>query len=277
MKLMWARALALALPALLLAPTPALAVDQINLAGSNAWDLYVYGNGEAIAQILTSLKLMMAPDHGGGAFRYLLLFLAMLGFVVLAVRAGFNPAQNFLKMVSFIFLIWIVMYGTQGARANVHVYDRYSNYSNVITGVPAIVAVPASIISQTGEWLTRSVEQNLSIPGSLKVTEGGQFDLFGKVMSDMTQFVITDADLKRSVSAYVSDCVVSAMALSKVSAKDLLASSHLIETLARAQSPAIMTRYFPMTANSAGNGASACPALLVTAGTCFLRASRACA
>src|SRR5690606_32147061 len=115
-----------------------------------------------------------------GAFRYLLLFLAIAGFIVLAVRAGFDPGKNFLKMFGFIFMIWLVMYGTTGARAHVHIYDRMSGYSNVITGVPALVAIPASIVSQTGEWLTRQIEQNFAIPGALKMSEGGQYNLFSK-------------------------------------------------------------------------------------------------
>ena len=235
-----------ALIGLLASPLQAFAADQINLAGKNTWDLYVYGNGEAIAQILTAVKLMLAPDHGGGAFRYLLLFLAIVGFVVLAVRAGFDPGKNFLKMFGFIFLVWAVMYGTQGARANVHIYDRYSNYSNVITGVPAIVALPASIVSQTGEWLTRQIETNFSIPGSFKMSESGGFNLFGKVTNDLNEFVISDPDLKRSLSAYVSDCVVPAIALSRMSTREIVTDTNLIDTLAKAQSQAIMTRYFPM-------------------------------
>lgn len=225
-------------------PATASAQDEIRLNGKDAWDLYVHGNGEAIAQILTAVKLMIAPDEGGGAFRYLLLFLAIAGFIVLAVRAGFDPGKNFLKMFGFIFMIWLVMYGTTGARAHVHIYDRMSGYSNVITGVPALVAIPASIVSQTGEWLTRQIEQNFAIPGALKMSEGGQYNLFSKVLSDMNQFVISDQDLSRSLKAYVSDCVVPAMALGRVSAQDLYRSAVLVDTLEKAALNAILTRYY---------------------------------
>lgn len=222
------------------------AADTVKLGNKDAWDLFVHGNGEAIAQILTAVKLMLAPDQGGGAFRYLLLFLAIVGFLILAVRAGFDPGRNFLKMFGFIFLIWGVMYTTTGLRANVHVYDRMQNYSNVITDVPAIVAIPASIISQTGEWLTKQLEQNFSIPGSLKVSEGGQFNLFSKVMSDMDSFVISDLNLTNSLKAYTSDCVVPAMALGRVSADDFYRSAELLKTLEKAKSEALLTRFYPM-------------------------------
>lgn len=233
----------------LLAPASAFAADTLKLNGKDTWDFYVYGNGDALAQILTAVKLMIAPDHGGGSFRYLLMFLAIIGFVVLAVRAGFDPGKNFLKMFGFIFLIWAVMYGTTGARANVHVYDRMSGYSNVITGVPAIVALPASLVSQTGEWLTQQIEQNFTIPNSLKISGGGRYSLFTEVMSDMSKFVITDMDLSNSLKAYVGDCVVPAMALGKVSASDLARKEQLVEVLEAAASKPIMTRYYPMAAN----------------------------
>jgi len=231
---------------LLLPMSSVFAADTVKLGNKDAWDLFVHGNGEAIAQILTAVKLMLAPDQGGGAFRYLLLFLAIVGFLILAVRAGFDPGRNFLKMFGFIFLIWGVMYTTTGLRANVHVYDRMQNYSNVITDVPAIVAIPASIISQTGEWLTKQLEQNFSIPGSLKVSEGGQFNLFSKVMSDMDSFVISDLNLTNSLKAYTSDCVVPAMALGRVSADDFYRSAELLKTLEKAKSEALLTRFYPM-------------------------------
>jgi len=242
-------------------PCLAVAAEQLNPAGKNVWDLYVYGNGDALAQVYTSLKLIMAPDGGGGSFRYLLIFLAMIALVVLAVRAGFNPAKNFVQMFSFILLVWVVTYGTQGARASVQIMDRLSNYNNVISGVPAIVAIPVSIVSQTGEWLTEQIEQNFSIPSSLKVSSGGQFDMFGKVIQDLNQFAITDPDLKRSVSAYISDCAVPAMALGKLGVRDLTGSSNLLSTLSKAQSAAIMTRYFPMTQQTASGGNTSCAAI----------------
>lgn len=228
----------------LIAPLSAFAADTVKLNGKDTWDFYAYGNGEALAQILTAVKLTVAPDHGGGGFRYLLMFLAIIGFVVLAVRAGFDPGKNFLKMFGFIFLVWAVMYGTTGARANLHVYDRMSGYSNVVAGVPAIVALPASIVSQTGEWLTQQIEQNFGIPNSLKISGSGQYSLFTKVMSDMNKFVITDPDLSNNLKAYVGDCVVPALALGKVSAADFKRDQNLVAVLKKAQSKPIMTRYY---------------------------------
>ena len=259
-------------PLLLLATLalPALAwADNINPSGGNAWDLYVYGNGEAIAQILTAIKLTIAPDHGGSSFRLLLLFLATAGFVTMAVRAGFDPAKNLLRMFAFILVVWMVTYSTQTARSNIHVYDRFTNYSNVVAGVPALVGVPAAIVSQVGEFLTQSIEQNFSLPNgadssSMNLSNGGPYNLFAKVMSDADKFTITDPDLRRSVTAYVSDCGVTAVALGNLGVNELMNSTNLMETLAKAKSQAIMTRYYPMqqpvNANGTGTGGGFCMA-----------------
>lgn len=250
----------------LLLPVISFAQETITLNGKDAWDLFTYGNGEALAEVLTSVTLMMAPDYGGGAYRYILLLMATIGFFVMAVQAGFSPRQNFSRMMGFIILVFFVQYGTTGARVNVHVYDRGMNFSTVVEGVPAIVGVPASVLSQLGEWLTRQVEQNFSIPGPLKVSESGQFDLFGRVMKDLDNYVITSPDIKRSLSAYTADCVVPAMALGKLSSGELLKSQNLLETLGAAQHNAISTRYFPQT------GANGQPARLcehVPAGTTY--------
>jgi hypothetical protein len=212
--------------------------------GKNTWDFFVYGNGPAIVEILTSLKLLLAPDHGEPIFKYIMLFLAVIGFVVLAARAGFNPQQNFLRMFGFLFVVWFVNYGTTGLRANVNVIDRLNGYSHVVTGVPALVGVPASIVSQTGEWLTRQIEQNFSIPGEITMTGGGAYDLVGRVMSDANMVMFTDDNLKRTVSSYISNCMIPAIAMGRVSVNEFTKSKNLTDTLALGQHRAISTVYF---------------------------------
>jgi hypothetical protein len=236
-------------PALALMAPAAYAVDHINPAGLNTWDLYVYGNGAAISSILTAIKLMIAPTSGGGSFQTLLLFLATAGFLSMAVRAGFDPAKNFVRMFLYIIVIWMVVYTTKYAQSNVNVYDKYSNYSNVVTGVPALVAVPAAVISQVGEYLTLQIEQNFTLPlgadaSTLNLSAGNEYNLFAKVISDSDKYVLADPDLKRSMSAFISDCVVDSIALGRMSVQQLTSSPNLVATLSAASSQSLMTRYY---------------------------------
>lgn len=235
-----------------LAPLAANA-ETLNPAGGNTWDLYVYGNGQAIASILTAIKLTIAPDSGGQSFTYLLLFLATLGFLLMAVKAGFDPAKNLLKMFVFIFVVYGVNYATVHARTNIHVYDRFGQPGAndfYVTGVPALVGLPAALVSQAGEFLTRQIEQNFSLPhnadaSAMNLSSVGQYDLFAKLMSDASKYTITDPDLRRTLTAYISDCGVTAIALGKMSVSDLMNNPNMMDVLSKAQNNAIMTRYYP--------------------------------
>jgi len=223
--------------------------DTISPAGKNTWDLYVYGNGPAISAILTAIKLMIIPSSGSSSFQWLLLFLATAGFLSMAVKAGFDPAKNFLKMFAYLIVVWMVTYLTRGASSNVNVMDPVTNYSSVVEGVPALVAVPASIISQVGYWLTYQIEQNFQMPNNsdssgLNLSAGAEYNLFAKMIGDSTQYSIQDPDLKRSMAAYMSDCVVAAVARGQMSVSVLMSSPNLLQDLSAATNQAIMTRYY---------------------------------
>lgn len=234
------------LTALLLVFMPAIAfATTINpLGGFNAWDLHVMGNGSTIASVMESIKMVISPMGGGGTFRVLLLFMAITGFCIMAIQAGFNPGQNLFKMFSYVLVVWVVTLSSTTLKANIHVIDPVSNYSNVVPDVPAIVGIPAAIVSQVGHYLTTTIEQAYSSPSELAFSAGG-FDIFGKVQDDLDQYVVTRSELQQSMAAYVADCGVAAIAQNRISANDLMSSTNLMETLGKAQSKVFLTRYWP--------------------------------
>lgn len=242
----------------LLAPVLSFAadVDHLHLAGKNTWDMYTYGNGKALSDVMTSVTLMVAPDRPG-AFHYLLLVMAIVGFVVMAVKAGFDPAKNFTKMFAFILLVVFVQYATHGARVNMNIIDKDGQNTYTVDDVPAIVGVPASLISNVGEWLTRQIETNFRIPNTLQIGDSGKFNLFAKVYSDLDKYTITNQALKKTVSAYIADCAIPAMARGRLSADQLMNSDNLVATLGKATHNAIMTRYFPQVETPGQPGACA--------------------
>lgn len=244
-----------------LAADPALAA-QVLPHGGNAWDLHVFGNGRVIADLLMSLKMLMAPDHGDSGFQMVLLFMATVGFISVAVAAGFNPAQNLMKLFTYIMVVWAVTFSTTKLTANITVNDPVNNYYYTVERVPALVGVPAAIISQVGIYLTRTIETYFSIPGEFKVAgpngTGGYYNLFNRMMSETDQFVIKNPNLKKSVSAFMGDCVVPAIAQGRLQVavqeggvsrtaygnEALMRSTNLMETLKNARHKAIQTRYY---------------------------------
>jgi len=244
-----------------LVPDAALAA-QVTPHGGNAWDLHVFGNGRVIADLLMSLKMLMAPDRGDSGFQMVLLFMATVGFISVAVAAGFNPAQNLMKLFTYIMVVWAVTFSTTKLTANITVNDPVNNYYYTVERVPALVGVPAAIISQVGVYLTRTIETYFSIPGEFKVAgpngTGGYYNLFNRMVSETDQFVIKNPNLKKSVSAFMGDCVVPAIAQGRLQTavqeggvsrtaygnEALMRSTNLMETLKNARHKAVQTRYY---------------------------------
>jgi hypothetical protein len=228
--------------------------DTLHPINGNAWTLYVFGNGDAVFNILNAIKLLMIPDSGETGFNSLLMFLATLGFLVLAVQAGFDPSKNLMRMFSYIIVVSSVHITTMQITANIHISDPVTNYDNVVPGVPALVGVPAALVSEVGHWFTRTVETYYTIPSEMTVS-GGTFNLFGKLMQESNEFVISSPELKKSLSAYTADCTVPAMAQGRISATDLMTAANMTDVLAKASHKAIMTKYFPVgKPNTSGTG-----------------------
>lgn len=237
----------------------------------NTWDLYVFGNGRIVFDILNSVKLLMVPAAGSTGFSTLLLLMATLGFLVLAIGAGFDPSKNLIRMFTYIIMAWAVSFSATHLTANLNVNDMVadkdgSRQTFTIDGVPALVAMPAALTSQVGWYFSKVIETYFTMPGDFKLAgdAGGQFNLFNKMIQDSNQYIITDPQLKQSLQAYVTDCVVPAIALNNLKGtipgvdKDgnsvaqpisgvnaLLSSVNLVETLKSATHNSIMTKYWP--------------------------------
>lgn len=264
--------LALAVAFLAFLPGMAAAQGVVSPQGGNAWDLFVFGNGRVIYDVLMAIKLFMIPDSGDTGYRSLLILVATIGFLLLAIQAGFDPARNLMKMFTFVFVAWGVFFASTKLTANITVNDRVTGYVNTVERVPFVVGVPASLVSQIGDYFTRSIETYFAYPAELKMTgtSVGQFNLFGRMIEESSQYTLTDAHLRNTLRAYMADCVVPAIAsgkfkgtktngagdLEEVAGVDaLLNSSNLVQTLQSAQHNALLTKYFPMTGGKTSGSA----------------------
>lgn len=254
------------LPLLLLVATllPKLALaDTVTPAGATAWDLYVFGNGYVVEQILWGVKTLMVGHSS--AFTTLLLFMATLGFISLAIAAGFDPGKNLLRMFTYIISVWMVTYGSTSLTANVVIIDTVQSSTSgapdyYVADVPALVALPAALTSQVGIKFTEFLEQHFSTvedPAfTLSGSGGGQFNLKNRMLQESSQFRIEDAALKRTLGAYSTNCVIPAIALGKLvgqngkgeavyGVKALTENADYLATLSSAASAAVLTPYYP--------------------------------
>lgn len=256
----------------ILFPGSAFAQSVVNPSDGNAWDLYVFGNGRVVFDIMNSIKMLMVPDAGETGFTTLLTFLAVVGFLVLAIGAGFDPGKNLIRMFTYIIVVWMVTFFSTRLTANLNINDVIADSgltsTYTVTGVPAAVALPAAVTSQVGHYFTRVIETYFTMPGEFKLMGGaGQFDLFGKMMNESTQYVITNPELKRSLSAYVADCVVPAIARNALTGSvregaetrtlsgthALLRTTDMMATLKSAEHNSIMTKYYAPGGPAAGS------------------------
>lgn len=261
---------------LLLCLVPGFAfAGLISPPGGTDWDMYVYGNARVIFDILNSVKMLVNPAVGNSGFKSLLLLLATIGFVVLAISAGFDPAKNFLKMFTYILVVWFISFGTTGLTANVVIQDqsRATGMFGVdpvyrVDAVPALIVMPAVLTSLVGKYFTESIETYFTMPSELKMSGGavGQYNLFGRMQQESAQYILTSPELKRSVSQYMGDCVIPAMALGQFKGlvpdgltpggtvmgygtSAMVRSTNLWKTLESAGNKSILTKYYPFDVN----------------------------
>ena len=93
-------------------PGIASASSVIAPPSGSDWDLYVYGNARVVYDVINSVTGLIAPDFGHSGYQTLMLLLATLGFLSLAIAAGFDPSKNFMKMFTYIFVVWMISLST---------------------------------------------------------------------------------------------------------------------------------------------------------------------
>lgn len=214
--------------AVLIALVPGIAfADVANPVGQSAWTFYAFGNGEVLWEILQSVSAMVNSE----GYRSLATLLAISGMSVVAVMAGFDPGKAGQKFIGYVVVAFVTLYLLFKVTANVIITDPITGYTNVATGVPAVVGVPAAVISTIGQWLTEKTEQNFSLPDDLKVGKGGGFILASSLLGDAMKVNINDPYLRQTMAVYVSDCVMPAMANGEISTGDILTSGDLWNTI----------------------------------------------
>lgn len=229
----------LALGSLLLAwAAPAFAGGTLNPAGGNAWELYVFGNGNVVWNILNSVSAMV----GDPGYHDLLEFVGVLGIFGAAIVSGFD-ASKMPRMLAFVIGAFLVLYTSLNVTANIMVRDPVTNYTNVATGVPALVGIPAAVISDVGHWLTEKVEQDFSLPNDLTVSGGDGFNLANSLTQAATQAQILDPYLRNSFANYIQNCVIPELANGTMNADTLLNSTDMFAAL-QTNNQGVMTPYY---------------------------------
>ncbi|GAB6035400.1 conjugal transfer protein TraG N-terminal domain-containing protein [Galenea microaerophila] len=205
---------------------PFLAHADINPGGSNSsWTVYAFGNANVIAGLIEASKGMMEES----SFMTLVVFVAAFSTLVAATLSAAGTVDG--KKIGVI-LVSVTAMSSFGLKekSNVTVYDPVFNDVEQITDVPAIVALPASVITTMGHNLTELIEKHFTLPSSLSVSSGGSFNIGNEIISSSTKLEITSPYLKTTINRFYDDCVIPSISSGLISSGEVLNSSDLFGT-----------------------------------------------
>lgn len=197
--------------------------------------IHVLGFGELFVQLLNAITAFM----GQSFFNNFLRLTALVGIIMASI--GFikerNPFVYAKWMMSYILVFQLVLM----PKTDVAIYDMSAQKDAVVSHVPVIFAVTASLITSVGVGLAESYDALLSLPGDLTYTKTGS--LFGsKLIQASRDFRILDPKLKAEMNGYLRNCVVGDIRLNhKYSVSDLSTTQHIWDLISRNASPLRMT------------------------------------
>lgn len=223
----------LLLMALACVTNPAMAAgNTINLGSNNVWTVYAFGNAQAVSDSFRAL----ANFAMSSTFQSLVSMVAVLGVLGVGASGGFNPAAG-KKLIGYFVSVLLVCYmlfgvGNDGPLVvNAEVIDTVDNSWKAPVTIPAVVGIPASIISSAGFQITKAIEASFVIPTELKMSQGAPFNLAASMIADASQARITDPNLAASLSYYVQDCFTIGVARGALQATALLNSTNFLKDI----------------------------------------------
>ena len=165
-------------------------------------DVFAYWNLQQLWTVFNAAAAMT----GNNAYATLMFALVLMGFLVIMGVA----LAHFRAEKPFVWIIFLVLF--HGIlfvpKINVNIIDRTGTAAPmVVPNVPLGLAFFASTTSHIGDWLTRSYESLMSIPGPVRF--GGNGMMFGdRVLQATMQSVVLEPQYNTSLMDYVRNCVM---------------------------------------------------------------------
>ena len=194
--------------------------------GASVWTAYAFGNAQAVADAFRALANFTASS----TFQAIVGFVAMAGVLAVGLSGGFSAAvgRKFIGYFVAVFLVTYIFFGVGSGGpvvVKVEVYDTVDGTWKAPVTVPAVVGIPASIISTAGHEITRQIEASFPTPDALKMSNGAPFNLAASLINDASKARITDPNLASSFAYYVQDCFTIGVVRGELQATSLLYST----------------------------------------------------
>lgn len=221
----------MALAALMLtAPSAFAAGNQIPAGnGATAWTVYAFGNAQAVSDSFRAIHNFATS----AMFQSLVGFIAIAGILVMGLTSGFNSAtaKRLIGYCVGVFMVTYVFFGVTNngpLTVSVEIIDTVDNTWKAPVTVPAVVGIPAAVVSTAGYEITRQIEASFPLPDAMKMSNGAPFNLAAAMLNDASKARITDSNLASSMAYYVQDCFVMGVSTGYLSPSVLLTSTDFL-------------------------------------------------
>lgn len=164
--------------------------------------IYTYGGGEALNLVFQGIAMTLGQ---GGVLNSMLKISGSIGImwaaIVAVVRGSINEAGKWFFWFILCINIFILPKGS------IWIKDELSKDHYKIDNVPLVMGIIASNVSTIGNGITKTMEQNFSVPDDVKYHKTGMV-FASKLVSMSTHFKVIDADFKENLDNFVNRCIV---------------------------------------------------------------------
>lgn len=200
--------------------------------GASVWTVYAFGNAQAVSDTFRALANFTASK----TFQAIVGLIAMAGVLAVGLSGGFSAAvgRKFIGYFVAVFLITYIFFGVGSGGpvvVKVEVYDTVDGTWKAPVTMPAVVGIPASVISTAGHEITRQIEASFPTPDALKMSNGAPFNLAASLINDASKARITDPNLASSFAYYVQDCFTMGVVRGELVASSLIHSTDFMRDI----------------------------------------------
>jgi len=207
---------------------------------SYAWPLFTFGNGDIIFAVLNSLQALMNSP----LFAQLLNLVFLIGFALIVFSGVVRGGLSLVYTVKYMLLTALFIRLLSSFTITVGLIDHaHPSNNKIINKVPFILGIPASFLSQIGQYVALAVDTFYSTPlqRSQKHPLSHQgYNQMGILINQSLGYHFSQPWLKKSLSHFFVDCV-SPLISEGVMPLSTLSNSHSIWTLVKS-SPYYMAR-----------------------------------
>jgi len=223
-----------------LAPVPAFALDA---------DFYTWGGFDAVASGFQRLALIFSDGGYRGLFFSVIVMAFMFGGFAIVARAASGARANPVSWLVPILAGVVIYLGLVVPTGTIHLYDNQTNKYQAIGGVPDGIIAIAGVLN----LVERGMVEIVSTSGDPRsyVDQAGGSGFLGLFQAASKVLTTDDTLMDTSVNKYIQDCVSFELTRpgTTLTVDELRRTTADFRTsLAKANSPAIYTVYYDLTA-----------------------------